>query len=55
MKLLVDMGNTRSKAVLSENGKLTPIVYTLELFDKFDITQLTYASVRHDECRLARA
>jgi type III pantothenate kinase len=49
MKLLVDMGNTRNKAVLSDNGKLTAVDYHLDLFDKYNIKQLTYASVRHDE------
>ncbi|MCJ8275116.1 MAG: type III pantothenate kinase [Psychrosphaera sp.] len=53
MKLLVDIGNTRSKAVLSDNGKLTPISYHLDLFEQFDIKQLTYASVRHDEAAIS--
>jgi type III pantothenate kinase len=49
MKLLVDIGNTRSKAVLSDNGKLTPVDYNLDLFEQYEIERLTYASVRHDE------
>lgn len=49
MKLLVDMGNTRTKAVLSEDDKLTVVDYHLSLFDEYPIKQLTYASVRHDE------
>lgn len=49
MKLLVDMGNTRSKAVLSDNGKLVSVEYCLSLFEQYDIDELTYASVRHDE------
>ena len=49
MKLLVDMGNTRTKAVLSDNGELLPIDFSLALFNQYDISQLTYASVRHNE------
>jgi type III pantothenate kinase len=48
VKLLVDRGNTRTKAVLSDNGKLTVIPFSLDLFDQYDIKQLNYASVRHD-------
>lgn len=47
MKLLIDIGNTRTKAVLSDDGKLTPIDYNLDIFDQYSISQVTYASVGH--------
>jgi type III pantothenate kinase len=43
------MGNTRTKAVLSGNGKLVSVLFSLALFEQYDIKQLTFASVRHDE------
>ncbi len=49
MKLLVDVGNTRAKAVLLEDGQFTPIAYSLHLFERFAIKQLNYACVRHDD------
>lgn len=49
MKLLVDVGNTRIKAMLSNNGTLQAVEYTDDLYQQYPITQLTYASVRHAE------
>ncbi|MFT4924179.1 MAG: type III pantothenate kinase [Phenylobacterium sp.] len=45
MKLLVDIGNTRTKAALSWAGNLKPIDYDLSIFDDYVISQLTYAAV----------
>jgi type III pantothenate kinase len=46
-KLLVDIGNTRTKAVLSDKGQLTPIEYTPAIFEHYDVSQVTFAAVGH--------
>ena len=49
MKLLVDVGNTRAKAVLSHHGRLEKVRFDLSLFEHYPIDQLVYAAVRDDE------
>ena len=46
MKLLLDIGNSRIKAALSAEGRLVKVDFHLGLFQRYPITQLTYASVR---------
>lgn len=46
MKLLLDIGNTRIKAVIAEGDTLTSVPFDFSLFSQYPISQLTYASVR---------
>lgn len=46
MKLLLDIGNTRTKAVLSDGSGLVPVEYSLSLIDQLPIKQISYASVK---------
>jgi len=56
MKLLLDIGNTRIKAVLSEptvsentafeRSQLTPVPFDLALFEQYPISQVSCSSVR---------
>jgi type III pantothenate kinase len=49
MKLLIDIGNSKTKAVLSAADLLIPVAYDLKLFEQQAISRVVYASVGHQD------